>query len=406
MRFATAEIPPCRGLLKSLNEDFCVEEIPLYPFSGKGDHTLVLIEKSGISTFEAVKRLAGAVMFPERDVGLAGLKDARGVTRQWLSFEHIHPEKFSALEIPKLRVLETVRHGNKLKRGHLRGNRFVITLREVNPADLPHARAVLDVLARRGVPNWYDAQRFGRRLDTARLGLALVKGDWSQYFAILLGEPDEVREPRTAAARKAYDDGKPDEALGLWPANANAERMALKAVLADGPGERALRAVSHKLKLLHVSAAQSLLFNRCLERRFESYDRVFSGDVCQKENGACFVVEDAGAEQPRVERHEISPTGPIFGHSMLRAQGEPGALEAAVLAEAGLTEQAFDIGHGLSQKGDRRPYRFAASELSMAFDVVAQTLTLKFALPKGCYATVLVREITKDAEVDLTFGGD
>ncbi|MCC6573048.1 MAG: tRNA pseudouridine(13) synthase TruD [Planctomycetes bacterium] len=406
MKFITAEVPPCPGAMKSINEDFRVEEIPLYAFAGSGDHTLVQIEKSGISTFEAIKRLSGAVMYPERDVGLAGLKDARGITRQWLSFEHVAPEKFANLEVPKLRVLQTTRHANKLKRGHLKGNRFEVVLRGVAEADCQNAARTLDILKRRGVPNWYDSQRFGRRLDSARLGLALVKRDWKGYFDILLGEPDAKLEPRTAAARKAYEDGKFEDALKQWPGNANVERMALKAVMAEGAGERALRSVQHKLKLLHVSAAQSLLFNRCLERRLSRYDQVFKGDICQKQNGACFIVEDAAAEQPRVPTFEISPTGPIFGTKMLAPGGETAAMEAEVLAEAGLNGESFDIGHGLTQKGDRRPYRFPVGDLSMVFDRVDGTLTLRFALPKGCYATVLVREITKDADVDLTFGDE
>lgn len=404
MKYLSASVPACPGALKSIYEDFVVEEIPLYPFSGQGDHTLVHIEKSGLSTFEAVRRICLELSFPERDVGVAGLKDARGRTRQWLSFEHCPPERLAALKLPKITVLETSRHNNKLKRGHLAGNRFTVVLRDVAEADVAHAQATLEILKRRGVPNWYDTQRFGRRLDTARLGLCLIRNDLEGYFRVLLGDPDRELEPRTFDARKAYEDGELEKALELWPRNANIERMALKAVQETGPGEKALRRVQQKLKLLHVSAAQSLLFNRCLERRFEAIDQVWDGDLCEKGNGAKFTVENAAAEQPRADTFEISPTGPIFGTSMMQPKGREAELEEEVLREAKLTLASFDIGKGLSQKGDRRPFRYRAGEVEAGYKDGA--LTLKFALPKGCYATVLLKEITKDEKVDLTFGQD
>ncbi|MBX3459287.1 MAG: tRNA pseudouridine(13) synthase TruD [Planctomycetes bacterium] len=403
MKFATAHIPPCPGIIKSANEDFRVFELPLYPFSGTGTHTLVHIEKAGIGTFEAIHRICKALEYPERDVGSAGLKDARGVTRQWLSFEHLPPEKFTALDVPKVRVLETTRHGNKLKRGHLRGNRFEVTLREVKEADVPHAREALQVLARRGVPNWYDTQRFGRRGDNAACGLSILRADWQAYFDQLLGDPANETDRQAREARQAYVEQGPAAALELWPRRQNNERAALKALLDFGASDKALRKLPQKLKLLQVSAVQSLLFNRVLDARFDDYDRVWAGDICRKENGADFQVTDAALEQPRADAFEISPTGPIFGHKMMQPQGRAAELEAAVLVAEKLTAPMFDIGRGLSQKGDRRPLRFAVGEIDLGFADGA--LTLGFTLPKGCYATVLLREITK-AGPDLAFSGD
>lgn len=393
MKFASAAIPPCRGVFKAANEDFRVAEIQLYDFSGSGDHTLVHVEKAGISTFEAIRRICRAIDFSERDVGYAGLKDAVGITRQWLSFEHSPPQKFLALDLPKLTVLDVTHHGNKLKRGHLRGNAFEITLRDVSAEDVPHAQATLDLLAKRGVPNWYDEQRFGRRGDNADCGLAILRQDWPRYFDTLLGGPENERDAATREARQAYVEKGPAAALELWPRHANAERGALKALIDNGPTEKALRKLPQKLKLLQVSAVQSLLFNRVLEARFDEYDRVWPGDLCRKENGADFLAEDAQLEQPRADAFEISPTGPIFGHKMQQPQGRMAELESAVLADEQLTPQIFDTGRGLSQKGDRRPLRFAVQEVNSRHE--DGTLKLSFKLPKGCYATVLLREITK-----------
>ncbi|MEZ5993998.1 MAG: tRNA pseudouridine(13) synthase TruD [Planctomycetota bacterium] len=402
MKYASEGIPPCPGLIKSANEDFRVFEIPLYGFSGSGDHTLVHIEKSGISTFEAQRRICRELKFKERDVGYAGMKDARGITRQWFSFEHTNPESFLALDIPKLKVLEVTKHSNKLKRGHLAANRFEVVLRDVEPDTVPHAQATLELLAKRGVPNWYDTQRFGRRGENPKAGLALLRGDLEAYFRCVLGNADGETDKEVHAAREAYNAGRPEEAMQLWPSRANQERTALRAVIKDGPTWNALKKLPQKLKLLQVSSVQSMLFNQALDARFEDFDNVWDGDICRLANGADFDVEDAGIEQPRAKSLEISPTGPIFGHKMRSPKGREFEIEQQVLEVSGITPEMWDIGRGLSQKGDRRPFRFIASDVGTEYAEADKSLTVCFTLPKGCYATVLLKEITKSGE-DLAF---
>lgn len=398
MKFLCEAVPACPGQFKSQREDFRVEELPLYPFSGQGDHTLVLIEKEGLSTFEAVRRLSRALDFNDRDVGVAGLKDAHGITRQWLSFEHMPPARFEGLDVAKVRVIQTTRHNNKLKRGHLAGNRFEVVLRDVAEADVPHAKASLALLQQRGVPNWYDTQRFGRGGNNAALGLAILRGDYEAYFRAMLGNAAAETHGPLKEARKAYDDGNLDQALALWPRHDNVERGALKAVKDFGPTDKALRRVPQKIKLLQVSSVQSLLFNRVLERRFGDLDKVWDGDICEKENGACFLVADPAVEQPRVETFEISPTGPIFGFKMMQPSGRTAELEREVLHAEGLTETSFEVGKGLSQKGDRRALRFRIRDAALSYAADERALTLRFDLPKGCYATIVLREITRQGE--------
>ena len=400
MKYTTADIPACKGLIKAANEDFRVFEVPLYAFSGSGDHTLVHIEKSGISTFEAQRRICRELKFNERDVGYAGLKDAVGITRQWFSFEHVNPESFLALNIPKLKVLEVTKHGNKLKRGHLAANRFEVTLREVAESDVPHARAALELMAKRGVPNWYDTQRFGRDGRNADAGLAILRGDLEAYFKVLLGGRSDGAD---ADARAAYEAGDAAAALELWPHRMNVERAALNAVLRDGANWKALKKLPQKLKLLQVSSVQSLLFNRVLDARFDDFDKVWDGDLCELPNGAFFAAESAATEQARADALEISPTGPIFGHKMRSPSGQALELETRIHADAGLTPEMWDVGRGLSQKGDRRPLRFIATDVGAEY--ADGSLQLRFTLPKGCYATVLLKEITKGSE-DLAFSRD
>src|SRR6185295_2347479 len=147
--------------IKSSPDDFLVEELPLYEPSGSGTHTYLSIEKRGINTRDAVQKLARALGKRPADGGVAGLKDAQSVSRQWISFEHVKQglDTISSFAQPDLKVLAVSSHGNKLKSGHLRGNRFIITLRLVQ--DDPSARAkvaartrdVCASLLKSGMPN-------------------------------------------------------------------------------------------------------------------------------------------------------------------------------------------------------------------------------------------------------------
>lgn len=132
-RYLTAELPGTGGLFKETPGDFLVEEIPLYLPCGEGEHTYALIEKQGITTLEALRRLCRATGAPERDTGYAGMKDARGITRQTVSLPRVTPAEVMGLDIPGIRILSAERHRNKLRLGHLAGNRFLIRLRKRSP---------------------------------------------------------------------------------------------------------------------------------------------------------------------------------------------------------------------------------------------------------------------------------
>jgi tRNA pseudouridine13 synthase len=148
-RYLTEDLPGIGGVIKERVEDFLVEELPLYAPSGEGEHTFFEIRKVGISTFQAVRTIAQALGVPPNAIGYAGLKDAQAITCQVLSVHNVPPEAVTALDLPKLRVMWAERHRNKLKVGHLRGNRFTIRVREVDETVLPACQSVLDVLAQR-----------------------------------------------------------------------------------------------------------------------------------------------------------------------------------------------------------------------------------------------------------------
>jgi tRNA pseudouridine13 synthase len=384
--YLTADLPGIGGQLKAEPEDFRVEEIPLYLPSGQGQHVYVEIEKRGLSTYVATKMIARALNISPGNIGHAGLKDAQAVTRQTLSIDRVTPEAVAALNIPHIKILQVNRHQNKLKIGHLAGNRFVIKVRQVTPEALPIAESVVAVLLKKGVPNFFGEQRFGHRENTHVLG--------EMFVAAYLGRPQAREALHIHAARQLIDEGRWPEALAQWPNNLPDERRVLSAIVkAGGQSEVAFAALETKLKSFFVSAFQSQLFNELLVNRLAALDQLENGDVAYIHGrGAAFIVKDAAVEQPRADRFEISPSGPLFGPKTLMAEGEPGQRERAILAAKNLTIEDFKL-PGLKLEGARRPYRISLKEAKIWWD---DGLLISFELQPGAYATTVMAEIMKN----------
>jgi tRNA pseudouridine13 synthase len=334
-----AEVPAPRvgGRYKERIEDFEVEEVPSYEPSGDGTHTWLWIEKRGLSTLDAMKVLAGVVAANQRDFGYAGMKDAQAVTRQWVSVEHVDPARFEGVAADGVKVLRVDKHGNKLKPGHLTGNRFSILLRGAAASAADALRDNVAWCAEKGVPNYFGEQRFGKRGANLDQGLAILRS----------------RKPK----RKAYS---------------YAPRI---------------------LKLL-LSAVQSEVFNRVLIARLASYDRLLDGDLAWiHANGASFTVQDLEAEQRRCAAFEVSPSGPLPGPKTLWAGGEAQKFEEQVMAEMELSAAAFAPFR--SHPGGRRSLRLPVHEAEVTTE--NEGLRLRFRLPAGAYATSVLRQLLTDA---------
>lgn len=391
--YLTANQPGIGGQLKVKPEDFSVEEIPLYLPSGKGQHVYAVIEKTGLSTYAAIKTIARTLGISPSNIGYAGLKDAHAITRQTISINNISPEAVEALQLPQINILEVSLHTNKLRIGHLTGNRFVIRVRNVAQEVMPIAQATLSILSRYGVPNYFGEQRFGNRGNTGRLGELLIRGDAAEFVAEFLGRPQSHETPQVQAARQLVDEGNWAEAATQWPGYLSDERRAVNAIhQAGGQVDVALKTLNKKLKGLFVSAFQASLFNSLLVERLERLDQLEDGDVAYiHRNGACFIVEKASDEQPRADSFEISPSGPMFGSKMLQAKGQPGQREAQILAQNQLSVEDFNV-PGLKMRGGRRPYRFKLSAVKSWWD---DGLMVSFELPSGAYATTVMAEVMK-----------
>ena len=355
-----------------------------------------------MTTLEAQRLVAQALGRKQQDIGYAGLKDAHGVTRQVMSVEHVKPEQVAELSLAHMRVLWVQQHTNKLKLGHLAGNRFTLKLRRTEPEPRARAEEILALLAARGVPNYFGPQRFGARGDNALIGRAVLHGDYAEALALVLGRPGPVDHGEVRRARVLFDEGQVEEAARTWPGGFRDQIRLCRACLATPDSAlKAWRAVNHTLRKLYVSALQSALFNQVLAERIDGIDMVETGDVAWKHrNGACFAVEDATAEQPRCAAGEISPTGPIFGARMKVAAGDPGrACEQRILDQAQVSFEKRRTADGISVEGTRRPLRVLLQEpaLEEGTDERGPFLQVSFALPPGSYATCVTRELCKTA---------
>lgn len=334
---AYPDLPPVGGRVGPEPEDFRVDEVPAYAASGKGEHQYVLAKKRLLTTQELAKRLARAAGVQERDVGYAGMKDKYAVTTQWLSVcskTALSPE----LELgPGVEVLQVTRHDNKLRTGHLQGNRFTITLLGVGEGALERATAIVNRLREDGLPNYFGAQRFGH--GGRNLADALA---WLQ---------------RGGRGRNRFE------------------------------------------QKLFPSVVQSELFNRYLTARLALGARqLIAGEVVRLDGaGAMFRVDDVAAEQPRLEKRDVHLTGPMLGPKLRPAADAALELEQRLTAELGLTEEMLGV-LGREAPGVRRDLFAPLSDLSLeaAPDRSEPALSLSFTLPAGGYATEVLRQLTHE----------
>jgi tRNA pseudouridine13 synthase len=327
--------------IKAEPEDFLVDEIPAYPATGEGQHLFLFIEKRDRPAGDFLRRVASALRVDPGEIGTAGTKDRRAVTRQWMSVPASCEARLPEVEaLDDVRIIERTRHGQKLRTGHLKGNRFRILLRDADPS----MREILVETARlveaRGFPNLFGSQRFGRDGENVRTGLCLLGLD-----------PDRPRL---------------DRRLGRF------ERRMV------------------------VSAVQSALFNGYVAMRIaRGLDAtVLRGDVMGKTlTGGLFWADDAAVEQARLDSGETRITGPIHGSKMMAARDDAGALEQAGLDHVDFPSDPFRAAHGLAE-GTRRPMFIRPEGLGV--EVTPDGILLDFILPKGCYASVLLREFVTE----------
>ena len=332
--------PVLAASIRTVPEDFVVEEIDAFVASGSGEHLLLTVEKRGMNTAFAARCIAQWAGVPESAIGYAGLKDRHALTRQRFS---VHLPKKLAPRIEglgsdesgtgsgqALRVLDATWHSRKLPRGALAGNRFALILREVQ-GDPAAIEARLRAIGARGVPNYFGEQRFGR------------------------------------------DGGNLDKAIAMFGG----------------------RRVKREERSLLLSAARSELFNRVLAERVRSgsWDAPLEGEVWVLDGSRSVFGPEPWSEAlaQRLAEFDIHPSGPLWGSGSLRSAGMARVLELAALGDP----QSMRLRAGLEQAGlrqERRATRLRPNALVWSWPD-ARTLQLSFGLPAGSYATAVLDEL-------------
>jgi tRNA pseudouridine13 synthase len=331
--YATVKSLRVLGKIRDQPQDFQVEEVPAYAPEGRGEHLFVRFRKTDLNTPDAVRRIAEALGVDAREAGWAGLKDRRAVTVQWASFHRGDAAAALALDLPGIEVLDALGHPHKIRTGHLRSNRFLIRIRGARE-HLATAGQVLERLALHGAPNYYGEQRFGHdRNNLAR----------ARAWLLEQGPP-----PRDRFQRK-----------------------------------------------LLASTLQSEIFNQWLAARVRegAFERPVPGDLMRKEDsGGLFVAHDLAEATERMQRWEISPTGPMMGAKMRWPEADAERIERVLCERWGLDEERLSRLRTLLP-GTRRVARVRPADVQL--DAYSEGIEVAFTLPKGAYATVILRELMK-----------
>ena len=325
------------ALIRATCEEFQVREIPTYLPDGVGEHLFLWIEKRDTSSGELLQHLRQTLRITEKEIGIAGQKDRRAVTQQFVSVPRRCGDNLAAVSTDRVRVLSVSAHGNKLRTGHLRGNRFCVVLRptgtdDFQPTDCQRVESSLRDLAQAGFPNYFGPQRFGHRCRSFTDGVIQLQSS---------------RSPRRR--------------------NRNARFL--------------------------VSAVQSAVFNLVLEERVRdgSFRTPLAGDVvCRRGGMRPFAFNDRGDTQAEC----LIPMGPMPGSKMMAATEQPATMEAAVLSRLELSPDMFQ---GKQTPGTRRAMVEFPSDVSATLS--DGRIECRFTLSSGAYATVLLAQICQHIAV-------
>lgn len=308
--------PLGHATLRRVPEDFLVREWLGFEADGEGDHVLLRVRKRGANTFWVAKQLARIAKVAPRDVGYAGLKDRDAVAEQAFTvpLRSAIGLEWSGVGGEGFEVLAAARHKRKLKRGALRGNEFVIVLRDFT-GSMSALEARLRAIATQGVPNYFGPQRFGRDGNNLQVAYRWFEGG-------------------------------------------------------TAPDDRLQRGFA-------ISAARSALFNAVVAERIrgQTWNRLLDGDLANLDGtGSIFAVESVDDTlAQRCEMLDIHPTGPLW-HGASSATGGVHALESKIAAE--LTVLARGLA-SVGLEAERRALRVRVADLRSTVEGNDVTLSFR-----------------------------
>ena len=434
------------GLLKTRVEDFRVEESSKIPaLDDKGRFTVARVTMTNWETNRYLRRLARACGINKNRIFSSGLKDKRAITTQILVIDAPR-RKVESAEIPDSTIEVLGRTHQKVAMGDHDGNRFTITVRGCcdesgNPIDAKEAMSrvhqIRDGLAKSmgsdAFPNWIGPQRFGStRPVTPHVGAAAIEGDFERAVDLYVGMAGSREGEEAEAFRTSWrEDRDPKKSLDLAPQRLGYESSMLQH-LVKRPDDYvgAFKTLPNSLQLLMVHSIQSLAFNHSLSQRIASGLSLIEpeeGDLVAPimANGRIDVGKMAHVSPTNLERcrrncelGRLVVTGTLPGRNSSMAEAEPGKHEVAGISQAGLDGVDWIVNRipRLTTSGTRRalsvPFRDISVEQAPEADILSQrweegpkdgdrwhpegaSLRLRFTLPAGAYATVMMREIMR-----------
>ncbi|WP_297439151.1 tRNA pseudouridine(13) synthase TruD [Thermococcus sp.] len=399
--------PGIGGRIKVFPEDFVVIEDPLPQIFEGRKHTIFLLKKRNWDTMSAVKEIAKRAGISYRDVGFAGTKDRHAVTYQYISVPAKAKEKVKTVRIRDVE-LRFVSYGRFIKLGHLTGNRFRIIVRGVGDDAFERTREIVRELKRKGgFPNYFGYQRFGeKRVTNHLIGKLLLQGDFEGAARLFLGAHEGGMEG-DEARRHFWETGDVEKALEEFPNFLRYERTLLYRYKETGSWKRAFLSLPLPIMRIFIHAYQSYLFNLYISRRIERgipLNEALVGDIVVQVKGGIpyrdrtYRVTETNRDfvNRKIQRGEAAVSGPLFGFAMRRAKGLPGRLEEEILEAEGISLEVFrKLPKPMAEPGGRR--ELLIRPLGLTYGHIPGTgMCFRFFLPKGVYATSVLREIMKD----------
>ena len=337
---------------KQSPRDFVVEEIPLYEFSGEGEHLILFARKKGLSTIEMIERIARYLGIKNKEIGYAGLKDKHAMTKQYISLHRKYEEAMEGFNFDGIKILSKTYHNNKIRIGHLKANRFYIKLKKVNPTSAAKIDEILKNIDKQGVPNFFGYQRFGSDGNNHIFGEKLAKG--------------EARE-RNPRVKKLLINAYQSHLFNLWLSR----RLEINSLVNSFEANELESLLNMPKDEIEKMKAQSHPF------------KLISGDIMEHyPHGRLFDYEGAEDDLKRFNKRDISVTGLL-----------PGKKARLATVEARAVEKDYD--DDINADGARRYAWVYPSDIEGRFNQVEAQYELNFTLPKGSYATVLIEEIAK-----------
>ncbi len=351
-RFYYLTHAPIPFVFKQSARDFVVDEIPLYPFTGSGEHLILHVRKKNLSTWELVSLLANHLGIKAREIGYAGLKDKNAMTKQYLSLPKKYERKLESFSHENVKILDTTYHKNKIHMGHLKGNRFFIRLKKVTPTAAKKIDNVLKEIDRWGMPNFFGYQRFGIGGENYKKGEAILRG--------------RLKE-RNVKLKRLYINAYQSHLFNLWLSR----RIEISTLVATFSPKELEPLLNWPKPVVEKLQKQAHPF------------KLIDGDVMMHyPHGRPFVFDGDAEEIERFLERDIVPTGLLVGKRAKRAEG---------LART--VEKEYDAVHEID--GQRRYAWIFPEDVEGAYREENAWYELHFSLPKGSYATVLIEEIAK-----------